>query len=253
MDFKPSKGDPDVWMRLNKEHDVYEYIAVYVDDLAIVLKNPESFCKILKEKYNYKLKGTGPIEYHLGMDFKRDSNGNLTCVPKKYIEKSLAAYQRMFGELPREYTLPLEKGDHPEIDDSPELDDDGKKRYQSLIGTLQWMVSIGRLDIATAVMTLSKFRAAPREGHLERAKRIFGYVRKFDNAKITIRTDEPDYSQLPDQEYDWMYSVYGNVKELVPHDMPEPKGKRVIASSFVDANLHHDLVTGRAVTGILHM
>jgi hypothetical protein len=29
-------------------------------------------------------------------------------------------------------------------------------------------------------------------------------------------------------------------------------GKRIILSSFVDANLYHDLVSGKAVTGILH-
>jgi hypothetical protein len=33
---------------------------------------------------------------------------------------------------------------------------------------MQWAVSIGRLDIATAVMSLSSFRAMPRRGHLER-------------------------------------------------------------------------------------
>ena len=31
---------------------------------------------------------------------------------------------------------------------------------------------LGRFDIGTAVMTLSRFRAAPRRGHLDRVKRI---------------------------------------------------------------------------------
>jgi hypothetical protein len=39
--------------------------------------------------------------------------------------------------------------------------------YQSMIGALQWMVTIGRLDITTAVMTMSEFRVAPRTGHSE--------------------------------------------------------------------------------------
>ena len=34
--------------------------------------------------------------------------------------------------------------------------------------------------------------------------------------------------------------------------MPEPKGKPVITTTYVDANLYHDLITGRSVTGILH-
>ena len=35
--------------------------------------------------------------------------------------------------------------------------------------------------------------------------------------------------------------------------MPEPKGKPVLTTTFVDANLLHDVITGRSCTGIIHM
>ena len=38
LKFKPSKADPDVWMRPEPGGTCYEYIAVYVDDLAIAEK-----------------------------------------------------------------------------------------------------------------------------------------------------------------------------------------------------------------------
>ena len=41
MDFVPTKADPDVWMRQAKDTSCYEYIAVYVDDLAIPSKTPK--------------------------------------------------------------------------------------------------------------------------------------------------------------------------------------------------------------------
>jgi hypothetical protein len=56
------------------------------------------------------------------------------------------------------------------MDYSPFLRQDETQQFQSLIGAMQWAVSIGRLDIVTAVMSLSSFRAMPRRGHLERAK-----------------------------------------------------------------------------------
>jgi len=37
--------------------------------------------------------------------------------------------------------------------------------YQSLIGALQWTLSLRRIDITTAVMAMSGFRVAPRKGH----------------------------------------------------------------------------------------
>ena len=74
---------------------------------------------------------------------------------------------------------PLVKGDHPELDKSDLLDLEQTQIYQSLIGSLQWTTQIGRFDVCTAVMTLSRFRAAPRQGHLERAKRVFGCLSKM--------------------------------------------------------------------------
>ena len=46
-------------------------------------------------------------------------------------------------------------------------------------------------------MTLSRFRAEPRVGHMQRVKRLFGYVRKFPHGLIRVRTEEPDYSTFP--------------------------------------------------------
>ena len=108
-------------------------------------------------------------------------------------------------------------------------------------------------DIATAVMSLSSFRAAPRRGHLERAKRVTGYLTKFKEATIRFRTSEPDHSDLPSPVHDWDTSVYGDVEEMLPQDAPRALGKRVTLTHFVDANLFHDQLTGRSVTGILHL
>ena len=85
--FNSSKSDPDIWMRHNKQHDIYKYVAVYVDDLEIVMKDYDTFISILQDKYKFKLKGTGPITYHLGMDFFRDKDKTLCMVPRKNIEK----------------------------------------------------------------------------------------------------------------------------------------------------------------------
>ena len=63
----------------------------------------------------------------------------------------------------------------------------------------------------------------------------------------------PDYSHLPDQVHDSMYTVYGNISEELPDDMPTPLGKPVCITMFVDANLYFDLINGRAVTGILSL
>ena len=99
---------------------------------------------------------------------------------------------------------------------------------------------------------MSSFRVAPREGHLERLKRICGYLLKFKQGAIRVRTEEPDYSDLHRKEYDWERTAYGGAKEDRPSDAPKPKGKYVTTTTYKDANLYHDFTSGKAVTGVLH-
>jgi hypothetical protein len=113
MGFTPSKAESDIWMRENK--GLYEYIVVYIDDLLIAARDPKSIVQSLQEKHTFKLKGVGSLTYHLGCDYFYDTDGTLCYGPRKYIDKIMVQYENMFGCKPREYTSPLEKGDHREM------------------------------------------------------------------------------------------------------------------------------------------
>ena len=252
LKFKPSKADPDVWMRPEPGGTCYEYIAVYVDDLAIAAKDPQAFCNELKKRYNLKLKGVGHLEYHLGCTYKQDPDGTLAADPRRYVNKILESYERMFKEKPRKSRPPLEEGDHPELH-TPELCDEHQtNQFQTLVGQLQWLISPGHFDIAVHVMSLSRFRAPPRKGHLDRTKRVVGYLLFLPDGAIRFRAGEPDFSSLNDQEYDWTRSVYSGACEQIPHDIPKPLGEHGQTTHYVDANLHHDHATEKAVTAVLH-
>ena len=243
LGFFPCKADPDVWMKDCETH--YEYICCYVDDIMVCMKDPQAFFDTLQgEKYGYKLKGVGVPEYHLGGNFGRDNDGTLHWGSTRYIERMLENYERLFKSKPTKYSCPMEKGDSPELDTTPNLDKDGIAKYQSMIGALQWCVTLGRFDILVAVMSLSRFRAEPHQGHLDRVKRVYGYLRKYPHGKIRFRTGIPNHEaifEVPDS--DWLHSIYGERGEDYS-DLPPPRGKPVRTPSFKDANLLHWKVTG---------
>ena len=254
LGFHPCKNEPDIWMRDRGDH--YEYICTWVDDLAICSREPEGIVAELSDpngEHQYKFgNSVGPITYHLGGNFKRDPDGTLVYSGETYVKRMVESYERLYQESPKLSNCPLPPDDHPELDLSPELDADGIAQFQSLIGQLQWAISLCRFDINVHTMTLSRFRPAPRFGHLSRAKKIVGYLRKNADGGIRFRTGIPDYSGLEPPDYHWMDSVYGTPEEYIDPDFPKPLGKPVRTSTFKDANLMHDLVTGRSAMGIIH-
>ena len=155
------------------------------------------------------------------------------------------------GESLPQVKSPLDKNDHPELDNSELASDDLITKFMCMVGQLQWAVTLGRYDILAHVMSMSRFRLAPKVGHIERMKRIYGYLSRTKHYALRLRTDEPNYMHLLDLEYD-LTRIYGVVLEEIPKDAPEPLGKSVTTTRFLDANLLHDLITGRSVTAVLH-
>ena len=100
---------------------------------------------------------------------------------------------------------------------------------------------------------MGRFRIEPRQGHMDRVHRIYGYLRKHPDGRIRFRTGIPQHEKrFTEPVHEWMYSVYGTGKEQLPPDAPTPKGNPVRTSTHVDANLMHCKLTGRSVTGILN-
>ena len=101
------------------------------------------------------------MTYHLGADYFEDPDGTFASQPKKYIDKLADTYKRLFNEdPPKGYKTPLDKNDHPELDTSEILEGDMAAIYLTMVGQLQWLVTLGRFDIHAQVATMSRFRAA---------------------------------------------------------------------------------------------
>ena len=147
---------------------------------------------------------------------------------------------------------PLDKNDIPESDTSEILEGNMNAEYLTMVGQLQKLVTLGRFDLHAQVATMSRFRAPPRQGHMDRLKRIYSYAIRIRDDAIRFRAHQPDYSFLPDQDFNWTYSVYGNVHEILPDDMSDPLGEAVVTTTTMDANLNHCLATGKSLTGCLH-
>ena len=93
-----------------------------------------------------------------------------------YAKNVVEKFERVFGAVIPTAKCPLASDYHPELDESPPLSPKIVSLYRGLIGSMNWMITIGRYDIASAPP--ARFNVSPREGHLAGVKRIFGYINR---------------------------------------------------------------------------
>jgi hypothetical protein len=140
---------------------------------------------------------------------------------------------------------------HPEIDNSPLCSYNKSAEFRSIIGRLNWRITLGRYDVSYATCALSRFNMAPRIGHLAAAKRILGYLKVHKKVRIIFDTSYLDHSTYTVEDHPDWGEFYPNASEEIPPNLPFQKEKPGRITAYVDANFAHDLVTRRSVTGIL--
>jgi hypothetical protein len=149
---------------------------MHVDNIIIAAKRLAEYMARIEQEFLVRNKEDSPT-YYLGSNIKKVDN-YLHIAGMKHIKEMLRKYQEKYGGVKKENT-PLAKTENPELDDSTFLIGDKISHYQHIIGTGQWLIVAGRFDLTFAISSLSRFSAAPRQGHLALAKKVFGYLRKY--------------------------------------------------------------------------
>ena len=252
MGFYQCKADFDLWIRNMGDH--YEYVAVIVDDLLIFSKDPDEIIKDLEKVFGYELKGVGTPEYYNGADIEFDEDRNCwTMSAKTYIKNVCERIEKLLNVTLKNYDSPLIVGDHPELDESDLMAGSEISIYQMLIGCAQWAVTLGRYDIQYATNTLARFANMPRDGHYQRALRLFGYLKHHVKGKIWMDPDDPCLDGIIFNKQNWK-DLYPDAEEATDPDAPDPLiEKDVQITAMVDASHGSCYDTRRSVTGYIIM
>ena len=266
MGYESSLGDPDVWFRKAVKDDgteYYEYMLLYVDDTLCCSEHPmeamlelDKYFPMKKDKKGKPI--IGPPSIYLGgkiSEVELPNGVNAWAIsPSQYIQECVRNVEEKLkaeGKALRKGTSsPLAPGYHPECDISPELTAEEANYYQSLVGVTRWIVEMGRIDIACEVSMLSSFVAMPREGHLQQMYHLIAYLKRYHNARLVLDPSYPEIDEEMFVEQEW-HNFYGNIKEEIPPNAPEPKGNEFIIRVFVDASHADNKVNRKSRTGFI--
>jgi hypothetical protein len=265
MGYTSCKADPDLWLKtMTRPEDnvhYYAYILCYVDDILCIHHDPISVMNEINKYLPLKSSSVGDLDIYLGAKLKETQLPNVVMArglsPSKYVVKAVKNCQLHLTEkLAGRYSIPARADNpfpvdyDPSTDLSDLLDPDCSSFYQHLIGVMRWMVELGRIGIATEVSMLSSYLACPREGHLENALHVMGYLQLKHNSPLIFDPTYPDIDQTAFPSFDWT-EFYGNVEEAIPPDMPPPLGKDVDLRMMVDSDHAGDKRTRRSCTGFI--
>ncbi|GJR36636.1 retrovirus-related pol polyprotein from transposon RE1 [Tanacetum coccineum] len=145
-------------MTLNHNNSLIS-VLIYVNDILII-GNDQSFINNLKSQLHdtFSIKDLGPINYYLGVEFLRNSNG-LAMSQRKYT-LDLLRLANVLNFKP--YATPINPNVKLNHTDGFPLHD--PSLYRTLVGKLIYL-TITRPDISFAAQTLSQFLKEPRSPH----------------------------------------------------------------------------------------
>jgi hypothetical protein len=210
--------------------------------------------ELLTDKYQYRLKDVGPPKRYLGAVVGRyDKDGTSTWYlsAKDYLTKAIPIVEGHYGTLNNvKADTPLPPNYHPEDDNSAFLKDEEVALYQSFVGTLQWAVELGRIDLTFGVSLMSRFSGAPREDHMQKILWMFTYIKRHLESKLVFDPFARDWSHYQFLNHDWS-EFYPDAMEAIPSNAPEARGKPVQINMFCDAAHANDHVTRRSTTGFI--
>ena len=172
MGFQRIHSDPGVYVHFH-DNDII-LLVIYVDDSLFMGSNPRYLFQKKKEfMTKWECRDLGAAKEYLGMRITRDRKKRILLLDQiSYAEKVIKRFNLQNAKpartpLPSVYIpAPYKKETTPAL----------RSRYQSVIGSLLYIMLGTRPDIAYAVIKMSQFSANPSEEHLQKALYIVRYL-----------------------------------------------------------------------------
>lgn len=169
-EFEQSNADPCLYVKGKADKKLY--LVVYVDDMIVAGTSTEHIDKLTKTlDVHFRITDMGFLKHFLGIQARRDGEGNFYISQSNYINKILNTYGL---EESKGSTTPMDTGYFKTRGDSPTIENDA---YRKLIGSLLYVAVNIRPDISASVAILSRHIAAPTKVDWNETKRVARYLK----------------------------------------------------------------------------
>ncbi len=173
------------------------YVGIYVDDIIYFSPN-DSVEKLFEEHLSTigNVDFMGKVSHFLGIEFawRHHSDGHLSVsLTQQSFAENLIDSVNYTSASTSTFVSPYRSGlpiDSVPMSTLSSLEQDKLRlKYQSLVGSLNWLAHTTRPDLATVVSLLAQHQANPAPGHLEAALHVIKYVAQTKTLGIYFSSD----------------------------------------------------------------
>ena len=185
MKFKPTSGDPCLYVHTDQGGEM-SLVAVYVDDLILGGRSGSKMTAVKRElSCRFEMKDLGALHHFLGIKVVQDLLTEVIWIGQPlYVKKILQRYQMQECKpvnTPVTHDVKL-------VAESPNNVCD-QQMYQAIVGSLLYLSTKTRPDIAYAVGSIARFCARPTQQHWVALKRILRYLKGTSNYGLSYKGD----------------------------------------------------------------
>ena len=193
MGFIQSKSDPCIYTSAGGEDEEGDeevfYIGVYVDDILLAGRDETKIQEVKRElSLKFDIKDLGKLRFFLGISIIQKPEEKETWMGQPAYMERLLMEHGMTDCKP--VGTPVDPGRHL-VKATEEEEAVDQQLYQSLVGSLMYLSTCIRPDIAYAVGILARFSSKPNRTHWMAAKRVLRYLKGTTSHGIIFRGEEP--------------------------------------------------------------
>ena len=164
-------------------------LGVFVDDMFMIGHLMEQINKLkMQLQGRFKMKDLGAATFLLGMEIRRLPGGDVKLVQEKYLGEVL---ERFPVEGSRLASTPLPPACKLSQEDGPKSAEERRSMtqipYRSAIGSLMYLATCTRPDIAAAVSSLSRFNNNPGLPHWDGVQHLLRYLKGTSGEGLCYR------------------------------------------------------------------
>ena len=189
--FVASKNDTCLFIK--REKSMVTFALVYVDDICFITSNRMMLKNVLDSlKKRYTFSSVSDLTGFLGLKISKTSDGSWSMSSEAYIESLIEEYE-LQDEAYKGIDTPWLVGPNGKLTKAmcPTTNEEilaaKKLPYCSVVGSLQYLVSTSRPDIAYAVSAASRYMTNYGPAHYKAVVRILLYLRNTKHRALIFR------------------------------------------------------------------